>query len=214
MEADFWQERWREGRTAFHEKHVNALLVDHYKSLALSPGDTVFVPFCGKSFDLDWLREKGHRVVGAELNKPAVEEVFERQGLVPSVNAVGSLTRYQTGSLDVFVGDMFELSSELVGPVHAIYDRAALIALPALMRRKYADHLSVLSGHARQLLITLDYDQSQMDGPPFSVNGEQIQDLYGDRYSLEPLSSGPISGPLSERCNGLEKVWLLKPNPA
>jgi thiopurine S-methyltransferase len=212
MDATFWQQRWKENKTSFHEERPNALLSQHFHRLSLDSGSRVFVPLCGKSNDLAWLSERGHRVVGIELNQAAVEEAFSRMDRVPDVSEVGSLTLYRSDNFELFVGDVFDLSADLMGPVDAIYDRAALVALPAEMRRAYAAHLTALTNAAPQFLVSYEYDQSQVDGPPFSVTGEEIGTLYGDRYRLELVASVEISGPLSERCSGTENAWLLKPN--
>ena len=211
MDATFWQQRWKENRTSFHEERPNALLAQHFHRLSLDRGARVFVPLCGKSNDLAWLSEQGHRVVGIELNLGAVEAAFSRMDGAPEVGDVGSLTRYRSDAFELFVGDVFDLSADVLGAVDATYDRAALVALPADMRTAYATHLTALTGAAPQFLVTYEYDQSQMDGPPFSVTGEDIGKLYGDRYRVELVASVDISGPLAERCSGTENAWLLKP---
>ena len=38
------------------------------------------------------------------------------------------------------------------------------------------------------LLITLDYDQKQMAGPPFSTPRDRVHDLFADRYEIEELA--------------------------
>lgn len=211
MDPAFWLERWRQGRTAFHEGKPNALLAACFPRLYLRRGDRVFVPLCGKATDLDWIASQGNRVAGAELSQSAVKAAFERMGLVPRVENLGSHRRYTAENIEIFVGDIFDLSPETLGPVDAIYDRAALVALPGTMRPDYARHLMALTNMAQQLLIAFDYDQSQMEGPPFSVGEEEIREHYGDRYDLERAATVDISGSLSERCSGSEIAWLLTP---
>jgi len=50
MTADYWLERWREGRTAFHLADANPRLIEH--SVVFSEASRVLVPLCGKSADL------------------------------------------------------------------------------------------------------------------------------------------------------------------
>ncbi len=211
MDPEFWQERWALNQTAFHEAGVHDLLLAHYGQLALAAPSRVFVPLCGKTHDIDWLVSRGHAVVGSELNRPAVEEVFDRMELTPEESHQGDLVRLVAGPLVIFVGDFFHLSRDILGAVDAIYDRAALVALPDSMRLDYASHLAELSGTAPQLLITFDYDQTQMNGPPFSVPEETIEALYQDRYQRKLLSRHAIGGPLAQRCTGNEEAWLLTP---
>jgi thiopurine S-methyltransferase len=211
MEHAFWQQRWRENRIAFHEAEPNPLLTQNYDQLKLSAGNLVFVPLCGKSFDLDWLLLQGLTVIGAELNEGAVQEVFERLRLTPEITTTGALKRYSAQELTLFVGDFFKLQASDIRPVHAVYDRAALVAMPDAMRADYAQHLIAITGKARQLLIAFDYDQSQMSGPPFSVPGTTIATYYDDTFKRELLSDTAIAGQLSQRCSGQEQVWLLTP---
>lgn len=209
MEHAFWQERWRENRIAFHEAEPNPLLTQNYHHLKLSAGDQVFVPLCGKSFDLDWLLLQGVSVIGAELYEGALQEVFERLRLTPEITAIGALKRYSAEELAVFVGDFFLLQASDIGTVKAVYDRAALVAMPDSMRADYAQHLMAITGKARQLLVSFDYDQSQMSGPPFSVPDQTIATYYDDLFKRELISDTAISGALAERCSGQEQAWLL-----
>lgn len=211
MDPEFWQQRWALNQTAFHGADAHDLLLAHHEELALPASPRVFVPLCGKTHDIDWLASRGYVVAGCELNRPAVEEVFDRLGLTPKETQANNLECLVAEPLEIFVGDIFDLSVDLLGPVDAIYDRAALVALPDAMRRDYAKHLIDLSGAAPQLLISFDYDQTMMDGPPFSVPADAIQALYGDRYQVQLLSRRPIGGTLAQRCSGNEEAWLLTP---
>ena len=210
MEPAFWHERWQLNQIAFHEGAVNDLLKSHFHRLGLAPGSRIFVPLCGKAVDLNWLLAQGHRLVGIELSQPAVKEVFDRLGLKPEVSKSGTLAHYGAKNIEIYVGDFFDLSAETLGQVDAVYDRAALVALPVEMRRLYTRHLMALTQAASQLLITLEYDQSQMAGPPFSVSGDEISAHYGDHYRPDLISSKAIDGPLAARCSGTENAWLLQ----
>lgn len=209
MDPEFWQNRWKQNKIAFHEERPNALLTRHFPRLALRAGSRVFVPLCGKTNDLAWLVEQGYRVAGIELNEAAVEEVIRMLGGGSRVETSGAHSLYRSDRAEIFVGDFFDLTAEMLGPVDAIYDRAALVALPSGMRKAYAGHLTALTGAAPQFLISYDYDQTQTDGPPFSVTGAEIDRLYRDRYAPALVASAGISGPLSERCSGSENAWIL-----
>ena len=213
MEESFWQERWRESRIGFHEGEANSLLSRHFESLTLAKGSTVLVPLCGKSFDLEWIAAAGHQVIGVEFNQGAVEEVFQRNDLTPEIVRINGLIRFSAAALTLYVGDFFDLTAELLPPIDAVYDRAALVALPDPIRARYARHLLGLTNAARQLLISFDYLQEQMKGPPFSVRGDAIRALYGDDYDIERVESRAITGQLATRCNGREEAWRLTPSP-
>ncbi len=209
MDAAFWHQRWHANEIPFHERTANPLLLRHFPTLALANGARVFVPLCGKSLDLGWLRSRGHAVAGAELSELAVQQLFAELGFEPRVADLGCTRHYRGDRLDVFVGDIFQLSREMLGPVDAVYDRAALVALPAEMRRRYAAHLTDITAHAPQLLIGYEYDQTLLAGPPFSVDRTELHGHYGESYRLTLLESTDLAGGLKGKCPAKEQVWLL-----
>lgn len=209
MEHDFWHQRWQDNKIGFHEAEANPLLVSHFSALSLPIGKRVFLPLCGKTLDIAWLLGQGYRVVGAELSQIAIDQLFEALGLVPSVKVHGSLRHHQAAGLDIFVGDIFKLTASLLGSVDAVYDRAALVALPPEMRIRYSQHLQHLVNGAPQLLVTLAYDQTLVAGPPFSINEAEMVKHYGDRYQLRCLQQLAMSEGLKGKYPADESVWLL-----
>lgn len=209
MERDFWLEKWEKNQLAFHEGAPNALLVAHFAKLAVPAGGTIFVPLCGKSHDMLWLRAQGYRVIGAELSRLAVEQFFAENGLTPTITKAGWLERFESDGVTIFLGDIFELDDETLGPVDAIYDRAALVALPPHMRLRYAAYLIALTDNAPQLLVTFDYDQTVMAGPPHSVTQAEVRKHYDAHYRLELAETRDVEGGLKGRCPATESAWLL-----
>lgn len=210
MDANFWHSKWERNEIGFHTANANPMLVKHFDALALAPGKRIFLPLCGKTLDIHWLLAKGHRVVGAELSQFAVQQLFAELGIEPTVSWVGKLEHYAAENIDLYVGDIFDLSTETLGRVDAIYDRAALVALPESMRPRYTAHLVAITGHAPQLLICFEYDPCQHDGPPFSIDGDEVRRHYEQRYSLTPLACVDVSGGLKGKCPAKESVWLLE----
>jgi thiopurine S-methyltransferase len=209
MDATFWRNKWQRNEIGFHESQANPLLVAHFSKLSLAPGSRVFVPLCGKTLDIHWLRSRGHPVAGAELSDLAVQQLFTALGVSASVTTIGKLTRYSAPGIDIFQGDIFDLSPDDLGVVDAVYDRAALIALPQTLRSRYARHLEPLTNRATQLIICLNYEQSLLAGPPFSVDGAEVARLYQPTYDLKLLGSAEVVGGLKGRCPATEDVWLL-----
>jgi thiopurine S-methyltransferase len=210
MDPSFWHERWKKNEIAFHESKANPLLVKHFSALSLGKGRRIFVPLCGKSLDISWLLSNGYRVAGAELSQTAIEQLFMELGVQPETSTVGQMEQWSTNNLDIFIGDIFSLSRKSLGPVDAVYDRAALVALPAEMRNRYAGHLTEITVKAPQLLICYDYDQSVMEGPPFSISHEEVKRHYAANYDVALLASTDVAGGLKGKCPAKENVWLLK----
>ena len=195
MEPKFWQERWARNQLGFHLPEVNPYLERHWPSLALAEGAKVLVPLCGKSLDLMWLATQGHRVLGVELSEQAVEAFFSEQSLTPRITQRGVFTVYQADLIEVWCGDFFALDAEVLADCTAVYDRAALIALPPLMRLQYTEQLNnMLRPGCQGLLITLDYDQTQKAGPPFAVTDEEVKVLLGVHWSLQVIEKQDILG--------------------
>ena len=209
MDADFWHRKWAKDEIGFHESEVNPLLLKHFADLALAQGSRVFVPLCGKTLDIHWLLSEDYRVVGVELSRLAVEQLFAELGIEPAVSACGPFERFSGPGVDVFVGDFFELSVALLGPVDAIYDRAALVALPPAMRQPYAAHLTAITARAPQLLICFEYDPKLMQGPPFAIAGEEVARHYHGSYTLTLLDRVEIPGGFKGRIPATESIWLL-----
>jgi thiopurine S-methyltransferase len=208
MQADFWHQRWAKGEIGFHESDINPLLIAHFAKLGLEPGQRVFVPLCGKTHDISWLLAQGYNVVGAELSETAIKALFDSLNIQANVSSVKEFLIYQAPNIDIFVGDIFNLSADSLGQVDAIYDRAALVALPLSMRRQYAQHLLAITDSAQQLLICFDYDQGAMDGPPFSVTELEVQQHYAASYQLSLLHNAPLDGGLKGRVAAKQQVWL------
>ena len=193
MHPDFWHDRWREGRIGFHQDKPTPLLLKHWPSLDVAPGAKVFVPLAGKSLDLAWLASQGYRVLGVELSQLAVEQFFAEHGLEPARRASRYGTHYEAGGIELICGDAFGLDAEALAGCDAVFDRAAIIALPPDLRRRYVHELHArLPAGCRGLLITLEYPQPEKEGPPFSVAEAEVRDLYRSDWEVEVLERRDI----------------------
>lgn len=200
MEQEHWFERWREGRIGFHEGKPNAYLERHADKLA--GRHRVLVPLCGKSEDLAFLASRGHGVVGIELVEDAVRAFFTEHDAAPRVTSRGSLVEYTYDPITVLAGDFFAADSATVGAVDAIYDRAALVALPAEVRPRYVAHLrSLAAPGAIVLVVTVEVLDAALTGPPFTVLEDELRALYAGA-AIEFLDEGPARDgrPMMERC--------------
>ncbi|EGW54917.1 thiopurine S-methyltransferase [Candidatus Endoriftia persephone] len=188
MDAAFWLARWEQQQIGFHQTEINSHLQAFWPQLGLEQGAQVFVPLCGKSRDLLWLRAQGHSVLGVEISHLAVAAFFEENGLTPEVSQQAPFERWECDGITILCGDFFALSAAMLEGCVAVFDRASLVALPAEMRSVYAAHLNALMPQGMEtLLVALEYDQSLMDGPPFAVHPEEVEALYGERFAVETL---------------------------
>lgn len=215
MEPAFWLQRWQQNLTGFHRSETNPHLPDYWSEPGVPAGGQVLVPLCGKSLDMLWLRSQGHRVLGVELSSLAVDAFFDENNLQAEHLVSGKFALCQSDELQVLCGDFFDLGQEQLVDVTAVYDRASLIALPSAMRIAFVEKLqALLPGSVSMLLITMEYDQRSMNGPPFSVSEDEVRSLFTDGWSIKKIHEKDI---LAEeprfRERGLtfltEKVYLL-----
>ncbi|NER84055.1 MAG: thiopurine S-methyltransferase [Leptolyngbya sp. SIO1D8] len=212
MDSSFWLQRWETNNIGFHRSEANPILVEYFKALSLEKDSRIFVPLCGKTLDIAWLLSNGYQVAGAELIAMAIEQLFMELKVEPKISDVGEVKHYSATNIDIFVGDIFDVSHKILGPVDAIYDRAALVALPGEMRNRYTAHLIEITDKAPQLLVSYEYDQNLMSGPPFSVSNKEVDKHYRESYDLTLVRSEDVPGRLKGKCAAKENIWLLKIN--
>jgi len=215
MDISFWHQRWQNNEIGFHQPEINSHLQEFWPNLGLLPGAPVFVPLCGKTRDLLWLRAQGHAVLGVEVSPIAVRDFFAENRITPQVSRNESFEIWAADGLTILCGDFFALTPEWLDGVQAVFDRASLIALPPDLRPRYAAHLGQILPHsAKILLVTMEYPSNGMQGPPFSVEETEVRALYEGRFRVTSLLRKDI---LSEnprfRDRGLtalsEHVYLL-----
>lgn len=186
MDPDFWHDKWQNKSIGFHQAEVNRYLQKYIDELVLAAGDTVFVPLCGKSLDMWWLHEQGYNVIGIELSEIAAKSFFDEAGKRACKIKNGDFVSWKYANVEILCGDYFDLNADVLGKVDAVFDRAALIALPSEMRTNYVDQLGLLlQPGTRGVLVTLEYPQNEMTGPPFSVTEQEVRKLYARDFQLD-----------------------------
>jgi len=224
MEAQYWQNKWNENQIGFHQQQVNKRLMRYWPELELASDSLVFVPLCGKSLDMLWLRQQGHSVLGVELSEIACRAFFEENKLDFQQSIQGPFSRFESvqdgAGICLLAGNFFDLTPELLAGCDAFYDRASLIAMSSKLRAQYAEHLGrILTHGSRGLLLTIDYDSSKMQGPPFPVSDVLARSLLEVDFKMDELMH--LEGP--ERVGNLanrgldtlgERVYRLERNDA
>lgn len=194
MQPEFWLERWQRNEIGFHQPAPHRALARHWASLGLPRGSRVLVPLAGKSSDMLWLAAAGHHVLGIELAEIAVRAFFDENALSPKIAKHGALRCFSVDGLDLWCGDVFAVGVAQVGRVAAVFDRAALVALPEELRRRYVAHLDALTPpDTRTLLVTMEYAQAEMSGPPHAVLEDEVRTLYA-AHEIELLERADVIG--------------------
>lgn len=213
MTTEYWKRVWEQQNIGFHRKRPNPQLLTHFHQLDLKRGARIFLPLCGKTLDIAWLLSQGYQVVGVEVSELAIQALFQNLEVNPTISRSKDLTVYQTSDLDIICGDIFHVGREQLGPVDAVFDRAALVALPEDMRKHYTEHIIQITNAATQLVITFDYDETLKVGPPFSISPAEMEVHYQTDYSIKRLERMVVQGGLKGSIPAHEDVWLLDPEP-
>jgi thiopurine S-methyltransferase len=181
MKQEFWQEKWQANEIGFHQDVVHPLLVKYLATLSLEKGSRVFVPLCGKSRDIICVREQGYEVIGLELSELAVESFFSENDILANSSESSDFNHFKARSIEILCGDFFSLTQKLLGNISAVFDRAALIALPEEMRIAYVKKMQTLLMPGTQiLLISLEYEKGLVNSPPHTVLETEVTELYSD----------------------------------
>lgn len=182
-----WIQRWKNGEIGWHRDTANAKLIEFIEYLQLQKGDTVFVPLCGKSQDMLYLLEQGYKVIGVELSALAIDAFFNENAIAYTAQQANKFSVYNAKNIRIFCGDYFDLNADHLSTVNAVYDRASLIALSADLRLRYTQHLyDIIPSDCKMLLLTLNYPQSQISGPPFAVDEKAVNSLF-ERFECQQL---------------------------
>ena len=183
-----WLARWREGRIGFHQDTPSPLLVECWDRIGAPDGTRVFVPLAGKSVDMPWLAEHGHAVFGVELAELAVEQFFAEQRLDADVEQTRNGPLWRSGPIELLCGDVFKLDAQDLADCGAFFDRAAIIALPTGLRRRYVQEVyAKLPRDCVGLMITLEFPEHEKQGPPFSVREAEVRELFEPDWTVDVL---------------------------
>ena len=218
MEPNFWLDKWQKQEIGFHQEQVNPHLRANFSLLNLSTASHILVPLCGKSLDLVWLVEQGYKVTGVELSPLAVSSFFQESQWEYEQFQQDNLSRYisRDGQLTIIQGDFLQLDSSAIDPIDAVYDRAAMIALPPQLRKNYFNKVKeLLSRKGQALVITIEYPLDGVDGPPFSVSQREIETYFSSDFRVKLLTqTAPTNLPSRFEEAGIrveEKVYHLQP---
>jgi len=215
MNKEYWHQIWESKDIGFNQSQPNKLMQRYFSSLKLTPGCRVFVPLCGQSIDMLWLAGQGYQVIGVEFSKLACSTFFKENRIPVKITEVDNFTVYRGDEITLLSGDYFNLNQSVLDKIDAVYDRAALIALPMDVRKSYAKHLiELMSPATAMFLITTVYNQNEMQGPPFSVDENEVSALYGDYFDINQLYSKQFEVPAHLQAKGMlqatEQVYSFK----
>lgn len=187
MSNKIWKSMWKHNQFQFHQPIINPLLQQYLPQLQLSANDDILVPLCGKSLDMDLLIDSGYHVIGIELSKIAIQAYFDARNIKPQHEKKGQFIRWWHNDIEIWCGDIFNLTDNDISHVKTLYDCASLTALPSESRPHYVQHFyEKLSKQSQILLITTESaDEHQLESA--SMIDSEVQSLYENYYQIELL---------------------------
>lgn len=191
MENSDWLETWKENHIPFHQDVISSFLLKHFPSLEIPPSSEVFVPLCGKSLDLNWFLKKGYVVKAVELSSVAIESFFKENRIeLLSKKQTENFIVWKAKDLEIWEGDFFDFPPAELSSVRAVWDVAALVALSGKCRSQYAQKMiRQLPDGVSYLLLSLEFDQRKLEGPPFSLPEYELAELFNERFQIRQLDS-------------------------
>lgn len=181
-----WIKKWEEGDIRFHQSQFHSQLVKFGEKF---PQGTILVPLCGKTLDMLYLAKEGHQVIGVELSQLACRSFFQENKISFTEKPINDFILFESEKITLWCGDFFKLPQTVWDKVSGVYDRAALIALPEELRKKYAAEITSRGQKRFEiLLISYEYPEGTVQGPPFSVTESEIKNLYQD-FSIQMIHS-------------------------
>lgn len=214
MSNKLWKEKWRRNDIAFHQPAFNPLLQQYLPERKLVNGDTILVPLCGKSHDMDLLADSGYQVMGVELSTIAIESFFDARKVIPGKSKKGSFTLWQHKNIVLWCGDIFDLSRQTLSNIQMMYDCASLTAFPPEQRNRYMLHFAkILPQPAPIMLLTLESPEPHYNSAQ-TIDAE-LQSLYEMRYDISLLYGESClkkdpENPLAPASMMEEKLYLLE----
>jgi len=208
---EFWQKKWKDGIIGFHKKSVNEKLSGFFAQIKDESTKRVYVPLCGKSVDMIWLAREGMEVIGSEISGLAIQQFFQENKISFEQNQ----RRFSSEQIVIENDDFFHFDPRELGTIDAIYDRAAMVAMPSERHADYAQRLlKILRPGGSILLVTFTYKQNQMSGPPFSVTEQSVLQHFKPAKITELFHQSILEKEPKFQSRGLdsltETVWRIQ----
>ncbi|XP_069764388.1 probable thiopurine S-methyltransferase [Narcine bancroftii] len=219
LTVEDWITCWEKKHIGFHKNEIHRLLKKHLNTILNGRKQiTIFVPLCGKSWDIKWFRDQGHKVVGVEVCKIAIEEFFTEQNLYYTKEAVPEIPGAEVfksadGHISLYNCDVFDFSSLIAGKFDGIWDSNSLIAINPPDRCRYVKLMtSLMAEGCCYLLDSYTFNENLITGPPFSVPKDTIEGLYAQSCNIQWMESIEALGELQISWgldSFIEEIYLI-----
>ena len=207
-DAEFWRQRWRDGQTGWDQGKAHADLA-MLESVArarghLTQGARILEPAAGRAHASAALARLGYDVTAFDVAPEAMAAAAAEHGVLPG--------------LTLMVADALVVRPSWLGAFAAVYDRAALCALPPELRPTY---IATLHAHLREggALLTIPFTEIRAEpdgttraGPPFALAARDFATLLAPLFTLELVVEREVPGP-DRIAKEAAMLWIKRAQP-
>jgi len=191
--SEEWIRRWKVGQIGFHKLQPHDDLIKHENQVLPEPG-SVLIPLCGKTVDMKYLADKGHKVVGIEMSETGVVDFFKEQSMNYSRKNHPTMPfevfAAESAGIVIYLGNLFDSNLQMLGQFDAIWDRGAFVAINSSEREKYCNLMAtLLKPNGAWLLNCCEYDGTKYGGPPHSIGENEVKRLLTDKFIVAKLDT-------------------------
>ncbi|XP_029214387.2 probable thiopurine S-methyltransferase isoform X2 [Acropora millepora] len=193
-----WEQDWTNDNPEFHTNEVNAMLMKQHQEFTGGRKNLrILVPLCGKSYDMIWLANQGHSVVGVELIRRGIELFFRDNKLKycekkVALNAEthGTIFKANDKDISIYECSIFDFSAKVAGgQFDCIWDRGSMTAINMMTDervKQYRDVMLACLKPTGRYLIEFFVPDS-LEGMPSSfkfISKESLTALFGERCTI------------------------------
>ena len=165
-----WDEAYQRRETPWEKGKPHPALVDFLTENGPVGGE-IFVPGCGSGHDVRALSTRENHVLGIDLAPSAIEKA----NAFPKV-----------GNEEYRLADLFTLPAEWNGRFDVIFEHTCFCAIDPLRRADYLEAITrLLKPGGRFIAIFFLNPDNDDEGPPFPVNAEELEELFGPSFAVD-----------------------------
>jgi len=191
--SQYWDDRYQQNATGWELGTPTPAFVDYFTSLKNNVG-SLLVLGSGSGHDAIWFAQRGYQVTGIDFSSEALQRS-------------SSLAHSAGVSLKFFHRDIFDLSPDQHGQFDVIVEYVTFCAINPSRRAEFARVVSSLlrpGGKCVGLFFPLD---NRVGGPPFAVNLDEIQKLFGNYFELQS-STEPVHSVSPRKGKEMLTIWI------
>ena len=171
VDAEFWNERWLKGETAWDMGRPSTPLKEYIDTLQ-DKNLKILIPGCGNAYEAEYLFQKGFtRVYVIDYAAKALEEFSKRVPDFPKSHLI--------------CGDFFGLAEN---NFDLILEQTFFCAIDPSLRKRYAEKMhEVISPTGRLVGLLFNDPKLNLDSPPFRGSEQEYREIFKPYFTFVKL---------------------------